>query len=152
MCYSKVVLKAKSSNLYQILKITLITYALQYPINFFKVIKSISPSEGSSVICNAFRWTFITCLASLCRYRITISYQLFTKQQNFGWLVVLGLNATLTAKVISSVFILGRGIAGIPHFCKKSPKLSYTVRDKSPTLNHVAIIFKVKLIFHTNGR
>ena len=32
-----------------------------------------------------------------------------------------------------SVFILGRGIAGIPHFRKKSPKLTETVRDKSPT-------------------
>ena len=45
------------------------------------------------------------------------------------------------------MFILGRGIAGIPHFCKKSSKLSDTVRDKSPTLNHVAILFKIRLIF-----
>ena len=52
----------------------------------------------------------------------------------------------------NAVFFLGRGIAGIPHFCKKSPKLSDTVRDKSPTLNHVAIIFKIRLIFHTLGR
>ena len=50
------------------------------------------------------------------------------------------------------VFILGRRIAGIPHICKKSPKLSDTVQDKSPTLNHVAIIFKIRLIFHTLGR
>ena len=43
-------------------------------------------------------------------------------------------------KIVScTVFILGHGIAGIPHFCKKSRKLSDTVRVKSPTLNHVAI-------------
>ena len=35
-------------------------------------------------------------------------------------------------KKLTTVFILGRGIAGIPHFCKKSPKLSDTMRDKSP--------------------
>ena len=52
----------------------------------------------------------------------------------------------------TTVFILGRWIAGIPHFCKRSPKLSDTVRDKSPTLNHIAIIFKIRLIFHTLGR
>ena len=51
-----------------------------------------------------------------------------------------------------TVFILGRGIAGIPNFCEKSPKLSDTVQDKSPTTNHVAIIFKIRLIFHTLGR
>ena len=53
--------------------------------------------------------------------------------------------------LVDAVFILGRGIAGITHFRKKSPKLSDTVRDKSPTLNHVAIIFKIRLIFHTLG-
>ena len=41
------------------------------------------------------------------------------------------------------VFILGRRIVGIPHFRKKSPKLSDTVRDKSPTLDHVAVLFKI---------
>ena len=50
-----------------------------------------------------------------------------------------------------AVFILGRRIAGIPHFRKKSPKLSDTMRDKSPTLNRVAITFKIRLIFHTLG-
>ena len=50
-------------------------------------------------------------------------------------------------KLTAAVFILSRGIAGIPHFCKKSPKLSDTVRDKSPTLNHVAILFKIRLVF-----
>ena len=50
-----------------------------------------------------------------------------------------------------TVFILGRGIAGIPHFRKKSFKLSDTVLDKSPTLNHAAIIFKIRLSFHTLG-
>ena len=48
-----------------------------------------------------------------------------------------------------AVFILGRGIAGIPHFRKKSSKLSDTVRDRSPTFTHVAIIFKIRLIFLT---
>ena len=43
----------------------------------------------------------------------------------------------------NTVFLLGRGIAGIPHFRKKSPKLSDVVRDKSPTLNHVAVLFKI---------
>ena len=43
--------------------------------------------------------------------------------------------------VTVAVFILG------PHFCKKSPKLSDTVWDKSPTLNHVAIILKIKTNF-----
>ena len=38
-----------------------------------------------------------------------------------------------------AVFILGRRITGIPHFRKKSSKLSYTVRDKSLTLNCVCI-------------
>ena len=51
----------------------------------------------------------------------------------------------------NTVFILGRRIAGIPHFLKKSPKLSDTVRDKSSTLNHVAVIFKIRLSFHTLG-
>ena len=45
------------------------------------------------------------------------------------------------------VFVLGRGIAGIPHSCKKSPKFTDTVQDKSPTLNHVTILFKIRLIF-----
>ena len=46
-----------------------------------------------------------------------------------------------------AVFILSRGIAGIPHFHKKSPKLSDVVRDKSPTLNHVAVF---KIVFTVN--
>ena len=49
------------------------------------------------------------------------------------------------------VFILGRGIAGIPHFRHKSSKLSDIVRDKSPTLDDVAVLFKIRLIFHTPG-
>ena len=50
-----------------------------------------------------------------------------------------------------SVFILGHRIAGIPHFRNKSPKLSDIVRDKSPTLDHIAVLFKIRLIFHTLG-
>ena len=51
-----------------------------------------------------------------------------------------------------AVFILGRGIAAIPHFHNKSSKLSDIVRDKSPTLDHIAVLFKIRLIFHTLGR
>ena len=43
------------------------------------------------------------------------------------------------SEIAHTVFILGCGIAEIPHFCKKSPKLSDTVWNKSPTLNRVAI-------------
>ena len=43
--------------------------------------------------------------------------------------------------------ILGRGIAGILHFRKKSPKRSEAVRDKSPTLNHIAVLFYDLVIY-----
>ena len=51
-------------------------------------------------------------------------------------------------KYIYTVFILGRGIAGIPHFRKKSPKFSDVVRDKSPTLNHVTVLFYDLVIYY----
>ena len=50
-------------------------------------------------------------------------------------------------KNYDSVFILGHWIAGNPNFRNKSPKLSDIVRDKSPTLDRVAVLFKIRLIF-----
>ena len=46
-----------------------------------------------------------------------------------------------------AVFILGHRIAGIPQFRKKSLKLSNAVQDKSPTLNHVAVLFYDLVIY-----
>ena len=76
-----------------------------------------------------------------CRH---VTNGLFEKELSFN-------NGAGYFEVSLAVFILGRAIAGIPHFRKKSPKLSDTVRDKSPTLNHIAIIFKIRLIFHPLG-
>ena len=47
--------------------------------------------------------------------------------------------------------MVGSGISGIPHFRNNSPKLSDIVRDKSPTWDHVVVLFKIRLIFHTLG-
>ena len=73
------------------------------------------------------------------------------KRDNAGFLLLTACCQTpLSLELLKlAVFILGSGIAGIPHFCKKSSKLSDTVRDKSPTFTHVAIIFKIRLIFLT---
>ena len=70
--------------------------------------------------------------------------QLVTTLRKKGFECTLGVSSLHSYH--NTAFILGRGIAGIPHFRKKSPKLSDTVRDKSPTLNDVAIIFKIRLI------
>ena len=54
---------------------------------------------------------------------------------------------TINSRMKNSVFILGRDIAGIPHFHKKSPKLSGAVRDKSHTLSHAAVLFYDLVIY-----
>ena len=62
---------------------------------------------------------------------------------------ISGLKLPSSTHVLSvlAVFILGCRIAGIPHLRKKSPKLSDAMRDKSPTSNHVAVLFYHLVIY-----